>query len=333
VNRCCEGRRNLSPKPPVSALQLHLFAGHSPAYQDALAHYEEIRPILKRERTLAQQSREICLNYGRPWRHLVKMAIDSLGYRYGHMTIWQMVTLYKQAHLPTSRGKRTPNPDERPQQAIAPHQVWFADLQYLVKIGGRWLYSVLFFDGDSRAIVGAGCFDRQNFAQLVQVFRQAMARWGRPRRSSVTMERCLSHFSPVSHSWQSSEHRSPRAIPGRTSLRGASRSSVGCWMPMWQAVRIERRCIGNMPSSCRTISSGAIGRTNARTPKASLLRISGSHPGQCQGALHRSRPSQARLLTSPTQAPGTPAWSDSSAQLRPLCGLGPLGADRRGPDL
>jgi transposase InsO family protein len=76
------------------------------------------------------------------------------------MTIWQMVALDKQAHL------------------TAPHRVWCADIRYLVKIDGRWLYSGLIFDGYSRAIVGAGCVDRQNFAQLVQVFRQAMAQWG-----------------------------------------------------------------------------------------------------------------------------------------------------------
>jgi hypothetical protein len=28
----------------------------------------------------------------------VKMALDALGYRYGHTTVWQMVALYKQAH-------------------------------------------------------------------------------------------------------------------------------------------------------------------------------------------------------------------------------------------
>jgi transposase len=110
----------------------------------------------------------------------VKMALDSLGYRYGHMTVWEMVTLYKQAHLTPRRAKRALNPEERPQQATAPHQVWFADLRYLVKIEGRWLYSILIFDGYSRAIVGAGCFERQNFAQLVQVFRQAIAQWGAP---------------------------------------------------------------------------------------------------------------------------------------------------------
>jgi hypothetical protein len=35
------------------------------------------------------------------------MALDSLGYRYGHMTIWEMVALYKQAHLtPRARSGR-----------------------------------------------------------------------------------------------------------------------------------------------------------------------------------------------------------------------------------
>jgi transposase len=97
----------------------------------------------------------------------VKMALDALGYRYGHTTVWQMVALYKQAHLPPAREQHTPNLDERPQQAAAPHQVWFADLRYLVKIGGQWLYSILIFDGYSRAIVGAGCFDRQNLSRLI----------------------------------------------------------------------------------------------------------------------------------------------------------------------
>jgi transposase len=110
----------------------------------------------------------------------VKMALDSLGYRYGHMTVWQMVALYKEAHPTPTRAKRVPNPDERPHLATAPHQVWFADVRYLVKVAGQWLYSILIFDGYSRAIVGAGCFDRQNLSRLMQVFRQAIAQWGAP---------------------------------------------------------------------------------------------------------------------------------------------------------
>jgi transposase len=110
----------------------------------------------------------------------VKMALDSLGYRYGHTTVWQMVALYKQAHPPSPAEKRPPNPDERPQHATAPHQVWFVDVRYLAKIDGHWLYSILLFDGYSRALVGAGCFDRQNLSRVVQVCRQAIAQWGAP---------------------------------------------------------------------------------------------------------------------------------------------------------
>jgi transposase len=43
----------------------------------------------------------------------VKMALDSLGYRYGHTTVWQMVALYQQAYPPAPAEKRPPNPDER----------------------------------------------------------------------------------------------------------------------------------------------------------------------------------------------------------------------------
>lgn len=112
----------------------------------------------------------------------VKMALDSLGYRYGHTTVWQMVAFYKQAHPVPKKTRSTPTPEERPVQANRPHQVWFADLRYLVQIDGHWLYSILIFDGFSRAVVGDGCFDRQNLSHLAQVFRQALARWGVPEK-------------------------------------------------------------------------------------------------------------------------------------------------------
>jgi transposase InsO family protein len=110
----------------------------------------------------------------------VKMALDSLGYRYGHTTVWQMVALYKQAHPRPPREPRVPNPAERPKATTAPHQVWFVDIRYLVQIAGHWLYSVLIFDGYSRAIVGAGCFERQNLSRVLYVFRQALTQWGAP---------------------------------------------------------------------------------------------------------------------------------------------------------
>jgi transposase InsO family protein len=97
----------------------------------------------------------------------VKMALDSLGYRYGHTTVWQMVALYKEAHPRPQKEARLPHPGERPQQATVPHQVWCVDVRYLVQIEGQWLYSILIFDGYSRAIVGSGCFERQNLSCLL----------------------------------------------------------------------------------------------------------------------------------------------------------------------
>jgi hypothetical protein len=44
----------------------------------------------------------------------VKMALDSLGYRYGHTTVWQLVALYKQAHPRPKPPPYTPRAEERP---------------------------------------------------------------------------------------------------------------------------------------------------------------------------------------------------------------------------
>jgi transposase len=145
----------------------------------------------------------------------VKMALDAMGYRSGHTTVWQLVALYKQAHPSAQREHHLPNPAERPKQATAPHQVWFIDVRYLVQIAGQWLYSILIFDGYSRAIVGAGCSERQNFSRVVQVFHQALAQWGAPQevvsdhaQVFVALSPCLEqldiHWSPIErgHPWQ-----------------------------------------------------------------------------------------------------------------------------------
>ncbi len=198
----------------------------------------------------------------------VKMALDSLGYRYGHMTVWaDGRPLQAGASHPPAR-EAPAQPGRTSQQATAPHQVWFADLRYLVKIDGRWLYSILIFDGYSRAIVGAGCFDRQNFAPLVQVFRQAIAQWGAPEAVVsdhgavfVALQPCLAQlaiqWAPITkgHPWQN------LAEGGFSVQRRMLDAYVAPGAP------IGRRCIANTPSSCRTISSGAIGPTNVRMPK------------------------------------------------------------------
>jgi hypothetical protein len=145
----------------------------------------------------------------------VKMALDALGYRYGHTTVWQMVALYKQAHPSAPREHHLPNPVERPKQATVPHQVWFIDVRSLVQIEGQWLYSLLLFDGYSRAIVGSGCAEQQHFSRVVQVFHRAVAQWGAPEevvsdhaQVFVALSPCLDQldirWSPIErgHPWQ-----------------------------------------------------------------------------------------------------------------------------------
>lgn len=110
----------------------------------------------------------------------VKMALDSLGYRYSPTTGWQLVALYKQAHPVPPQAPHLPTPAEQPLSPTAPQQVWFVDVRYLVQIEGQWLYSILIFDGYSRAIVGGGCYERQNLSRVMQVLRQAITHWGAP---------------------------------------------------------------------------------------------------------------------------------------------------------
>src|SRR5919205_178038 len=75
--------------------------------------------------------------------------------------------------------------------------------------------SILIFDGYSRAIVGAGCFERQNLSRLSQVFRQAIAQWGAPgevvsdhAKVFLALHPCLTQlgiqWSPITkgHPWQ-----------------------------------------------------------------------------------------------------------------------------------
>lgn len=74
---------------------------------------------------------------------------------------------------------------------------------------------LLIFDGYSRAIVGAACFERQNLSRLSQVLRQTIAQWGAPdavvsdhAKVFLALHPCLTQlgirWSPITkgHPWQ-----------------------------------------------------------------------------------------------------------------------------------
>ena len=130
---------------------------------------------------------------------------------------------------------------------------------------------MLIFDGYSRAIVGAGCFERQNFSRVLQVFRHAFTQWGAPEAVVsdhgavfVALAPCLRQleiqWAPTTkgHPWQN------RAESGfAIQRRMLDAYVVGC---------TEReQYITGMLSLCGIISFGGIGRINAKMPRAASI--------------------------------------------------------------
>jgi hypothetical protein len=58
------------PRDAASAPQLPFFISDPASSPEALARYEAIRPVLKGERSLPQQSHVTGINYWRLWRDL-----------------------------------------------------------------------------------------------------------------------------------------------------------------------------------------------------------------------------------------------------------------------
>jgi leucine-zipper of insertion element IS481 len=81
------------PRDSAPALQLHLFVQDTVGYADAIARYEVIRPMLKGERSLRQQSQQTGINYWRLWRDLRRFRRDGL------------LGLIDRRTLPHARGK------------------------------------------------------------------------------------------------------------------------------------------------------------------------------------------------------------------------------------
>ena len=83
------------PTAPPSSPQLDLLSDVSPAYGNALARYETLRPILQGQHTLIQQSQATGLPYKRLWRDLQRFRRHGLAGLLDHRT------------LPHRRGKPT----------------------------------------------------------------------------------------------------------------------------------------------------------------------------------------------------------------------------------
>ena len=66
------------PRDSARAPQLLLFVSDPVASPEALARYEALRPVLKGQRSLRQQSQQTGINYWRLWRDLRRFRRDGL---------------------------------------------------------------------------------------------------------------------------------------------------------------------------------------------------------------------------------------------------------------
>ena len=60
------------------------------------------------------------------------------------------------------------------------HHLWFVDIRYLVKIEGRWVYSICMLEGYSRTILAGMASEHQDLPALLQLLFAALSTYGCP---------------------------------------------------------------------------------------------------------------------------------------------------------
>ena len=60
------------------------------------------------------------------------------------------------------------------------HHLWFVDIRYLVKIEGRWVYSLCILEGYSRTILAGMASEHQDLPALLQLLFAALSTYGCP---------------------------------------------------------------------------------------------------------------------------------------------------------
>jgi transposase InsO family protein len=60
------------------------------------------------------------------------------------------------------------------------HHLWFVDIRYLVKLEGRWIYSICILEGYSRTILAGVASEHQDLPALLQLLYAALSTYGCP---------------------------------------------------------------------------------------------------------------------------------------------------------
>lgn len=83
---------------------------------------------------------------------------------------------------PLKDKKRAKNqePKELPYNPQYPHQYWFMDIRYLVKLDGSWVYSICIVEGVSRTILAGMVSRHQDTVAILQLLHAAIGDYGVP---------------------------------------------------------------------------------------------------------------------------------------------------------
>jgi transposase InsO family protein/transposase len=79
---------------------------------------------------------------------------------------------------PPDRSGEEPKP--LPYQPLYPHHYWFIDIRYLVKLDGRWTYSICIIEGYSRNILAGMASQYQDELVILQLLHAAFSEYGAP---------------------------------------------------------------------------------------------------------------------------------------------------------
>jgi transposase InsO family protein len=60
------------------------------------------------------------------------------------------------------------------------HHLWFVDIRYLVKLEGRWIYSICILEGYARTILAGMASEHQDLPALLQLLDAALSTYGCP---------------------------------------------------------------------------------------------------------------------------------------------------------
>ena len=81
---------------------------------------------------------------------------------------------------PPPPDRSTSEPQPLPYDPIYPHKYWFMDIRYLVKLDGRWVYSICIIEGYSRKILAGMASLYQDELAILQLLHAAFSEYGLP---------------------------------------------------------------------------------------------------------------------------------------------------------